>query len=237
MLFPQFRQDARGMQEIEGKAAAAVAGRVREVTGHSADEYIVTTDTGSPHSGILLIAERVGPGVIVLGAGGVAGRVVRHAPCPVLVARPSPSGAVLGATDFSDPSFPAIETTVSEASRRGVAPCLIHSLELTPLQPAPRQTGLGVPAIPDHLRVELEADARKRLEARLEGLGAPGACLVHDGPAALEILRAARELPAQLVVLGTRGRTGLARLTLGSVAEAVLSDAPCSVLVVRLHEG
>ena len=38
-----------------------------------------------------------------------------------------------------------------------------------------------------------------------------------------------------LIVVGTRGRTGLARLALGSVAEAVINRAPCSVLVVPLH--
>jgi hypothetical protein len=48
------------------------------------------------------------------------------------------------------------------------------------------------------------------------------------------ILNAASELPAQLLIVGTRGRTGLSRIALGSVAEAVVRTAPCSVLTVRL---
>jgi nucleotide-binding universal stress UspA family protein len=75
------------------------------------------------------------------------------------------------------------------------------------------------------------------LEACLERFGAEGERLVVGAPAASEIVQAARELPAELVVVGTRGRTGLSRLTLGSVAEAVLSSAPCSVLVVRRVQG
>jgi nucleotide-binding universal stress UspA family protein len=58
--------------------------------------------------------------------------------------------------------------------------------------------------------------------------------LFRDGPAAAAIVAAAAELPAELVVVGTRGRTGWKRLALGSVAEAVLRRAACSVLVVRL---
>jgi universal stress protein A len=48
------------------------------------------------------------------------------------------------------------------------------------------------------------------------------------------ILSAASELPAQLLVVGTHGRTGLSRIALGSVAEAVVRAAPRSVLTVRL---
>ena len=48
-------------------------------------------------------------------------------------------------------------------------------------------------------------------------------------------MNAASELPAQLIVVGTQGRTGLSRIALGSVAEAVVRAAPCSVLVVRIH--
>ena len=60
-----------------------------------------------------------------------------------------------------------------------------------------------------------------------------GGGLLRDGPAAPAILRAATELPAQLLVVGTHGRTALSRIALGSVAEAIVRAAPCSVLVVR----
>ena len=54
-----------------------------------------------------------------------------------------------------------------------------------------------------------------------------------EGDAATEILAAAAASDADLIVIGTHGRTGLARLVLGSVARNVLQHATCSVLIVR----
>jgi len=55
----------------------------------------------------------------------------------------------------------------------------------------------------------------------------------RDGDAAAEILAAAKALSADLILIGTHGRTGLKRIVLGSVARNVLQHATCSVLVVR----
>jgi nucleotide-binding universal stress UspA family protein len=55
-----------------------------------------------------------------------------------------------------------------------------------------------------------------------------------EGDPASEIVRYAQESAADLVVMGTHGRTGVERLLMGSVAEKVLRDAPCSVLIVKL---
>jgi nucleotide-binding universal stress UspA family protein len=57
--------------------------------------------------------------------------------------------------------------------------------------------------------------------------------LVGQGAPAAEILRIAAEQQASLIVIATHGRTGLKRLALGSVAEQVIREAPCPVLVVR----
>jgi nucleotide-binding universal stress UspA family protein len=58
-----------------------------------------------------------------------------------------------------------------------------------------------------------------------------------EGDPAAEIVRYAHEAGIDLVVMGTHGRTGLERLLMGSVAEKVLREAPCSVLVVKLPKG
>ena len=55
-----------------------------------------------------------------------------------------------------------------------------------------------------------------------------------EGDPSAEIVRYCRDANMDLVVMGTHGRTGLERLLLGSVAEKVLRDASCSVLVVKL---
>jgi nucleotide-binding universal stress UspA family protein len=58
-----------------------------------------------------------------------------------------------------------------------------------------------------------------------------------EGDAASEIVNYARDAGIDLIVMGTHGRTGVERLVLGSVAERVLRDAPCSVLVVKIPRG
>ncbi len=58
-----------------------------------------------------------------------------------------------------------------------------------------------------------------------------------EGDPAEEIVRYGRDTGMDLIVMGTHGRTGLERLLLGSVAEKVLRDAACSVLVVKLPKG
>jgi nucleotide-binding universal stress UspA family protein len=56
---------------------------------------------------------------------------------------------------------------------------------------------------------------------------------VRTGNAAKEILEAARETNADLMVMGTRGRTGIAHIVMGSVAERVVRLAPCPVLTLK----
>jgi nucleotide-binding universal stress UspA family protein len=58
-----------------------------------------------------------------------------------------------------------------------------------------------------------------------------------EGDAAGEIVRYAADAAVDVIVLGTHGRTGVERLLMGSVAEKVMRDAPCSVLVVKLPRG
>jgi nucleotide-binding universal stress UspA family protein len=59
---------------------------------------------------------------------------------------------------------------------------------------------------------------------------------VVDGAALPEILELAEKLPAELLVVATRGHSGVARILLGSVATGVIQSAPCSVLAVRQPE-
>jgi nucleotide-binding universal stress UspA family protein len=68
---------------------------------------------------------------------------------------------------------------------------------------------------------------------RLRRAGLEADAEVREGDPAHEIVLSARHHGAGLVVVGTRGQTGLRRLILGSVARKVLLHAPCSVLIVR----
>ncbi|MGD0189143.1 MAG: universal stress protein [Rhizomicrobium sp.] len=57
---------------------------------------------------------------------------------------------------------------------------------------------------------------------------------LETGDPATEIVKAAKEWPADVIVMGSHGREGVARVVLGSVAESVIRQAPCPVLVVRI---
>jgi nucleotide-binding universal stress UspA family protein len=74
---------------------------------------------------------------------------------------------------------------------------------------------------------------RATIEKEIERVGAKGEASVIDGTPVSAITDQAEEIAAELIVVGTHGRTGFSRLTLGSVAERVVRAASCSVLVVR----
>lgn len=65
----------------------------------------------------------------------------------------------------------------------------------------------------------------------------PVSHILLQGDPASEIVRYGRDAGIDLIVMGTHGRTGVERLLMGSVAEKVLRDAACSVLVVKLPRG
>jgi universal stress protein E len=237
MLFPQLRhRDADTARQLETNAAGLVDQRVREVTGRGPDQYRVALESGSPHAGILRQAEATRPGVVVLGPGRVAERVVRHASCAVLIARPSAPGSVLAATDFSDPALPAVAAGAAEAARRGVDFVVIHSVDITPAAAATSLAAYPVlPTLTAEESTAVRAATLASLRECLHRLQVSGTPIAAEGPPAHAIVETARSRPAELVVVGTVGRSGLARLALGSVAEAVVRSAPCSTLVVRLH--
>jgi nucleotide-binding universal stress UspA family protein len=235
VLFPHLHErEAADLLELERQAAARISERLMQLTGRESAQLSVHVDTGSPHSGILRQAERVSAGLIVVGAGKTAAPVVRAAQVPVLVVRPSTSGKVLGATDFSDPSLPALAAAAQEAQRRHVPLALIHAVNAPASAIGVGLVGIPLPVVTPAAMEEVRRSVRDQLEEFAKRAGVEAECLVKDGPAASAILDAARELPAELIVVGTHGRTGLSRLALGSVAEAVLEGAACSVLVVRV---
>jgi nucleotide-binding universal stress UspA family protein len=239
-LFPQQNEgDALAALGWEQRIAGEVSERVMAVTGRSADQFRVLIDSGSPETNIVSNAEENAAGLIVIGArgetpiarlllGSVAERVIRYAHCSVLVARPhAETGRVLASTDLSDPSLPAVIAAAVEATRRGATLTVVYGVEPWLVASAPTETG---PVLPDRVREAAESKLREILtKAQVDA-----ETRIAAGDSAAAILGAAADLKAELVVIGTRGRTGLARLALGSVAERVVEAADCSVLVVRL---
>ncbi len=94
----------------------------------------------------------------------------------------------------------------------------------------------GIPA--GELIALAEQDGRRLLAAFAQRASSQPSPLefIHVGKPAIEIVKAAKDWPADLIVIGSHGRGGFERLLLGSVAEAVMRQAVCPVLVVRAGE-
>ena len=104
VLFPQEAGiDTSFQTELTHKATTSVRARLHAVIGAESSSIPIEIETGTPHAGVLNVAERLGAGVIVIGPGGTALRVARSASMPVLVARPSPTG---GGVVWAPPIFP-----------------------------------------------------------------------------------------------------------------------------------
>jgi nucleotide-binding universal stress UspA family protein len=140
---------------------------------------------------------------------------------------------ILLAVDGSAPSQDAIDEV---ARRPWPKPTTFRILSvMTPYVPGAAEfvpgaaTPLGV--LEDHVTEAREMATRAG--DRLRSLGVPIETVGRTGDPATTIVDEAREWKADLIVMGSHGRTGLAKLLLGSVAKAVVANAPCSVEVVR----
>jgi nucleotide-binding universal stress UspA family protein len=103
--------------------------------------------------------------------------------------------------------------------------------------PVPMTTnGYVLPRIADEMAAAIRADGERRMRrllARVRKAGVDAKGILLNGPTPEAVARAARKHRVELVVVGTRGRTGMARLLLGSVASRIVATAPCPVLTVR----
>jgi nucleotide-binding universal stress UspA family protein len=189
VLFPQLAAgNSERRQILTEKAMAAVEQQVATSLTEAGNVSAVV-DSGTPHAGLLTRADTARAGLIVLGPGRTAERVVRHAAVPTLIARRSPRGVVIGATDFSDPSLPALDTAAEEAERRGSRLCLLHVIDVgTVALAGPAAAGLpllqGIPGIPLQTIDDLRSAAQSRLREALTRFGIEGEAIAQSGPAA-----------------------------------------------------
>jgi nucleotide-binding universal stress UspA family protein len=203
---------------------------------------------GRPGKVIADLANRLDAELIVVGRrglgtfesallGSVSDEIVDRAHCPVLVVRSDRIDRTVIADDGS-PEAEAARRWVDDrpyllgqtTELVGVAPMPgFYPDSFTPLDPQSAEIVVGARYAGRQDLVErLSADAT---ETRAAGVDATTA--IRDGGVAREILAAAAEFHASLIVIGTHGRHGLARIAFGSVSRAVVHRADCSVLVVR----
>ncbi len=165
--------------------------------------------------------------------GSVAELVVRHAPCPVLTVRgdgePRPFTHVLCPVDFSPWSRQALDLASELALPDRAAVTLLHVLE--------PPTAWGE-VRPFDVYEQISSHATKALKDWTQDLAAkltaPVRQQVRVGRAGAQLLAAVDDDPTiDLVVMGSHGRTGIARLALGSVAEKTVRHARCPVAVTH----
>jgi nucleotide-binding universal stress UspA family protein len=135
---------------------------------------------------------------------------------------------ILCPVDFSDFSQRAVDHAIAIARWYESTVTLLHVRPLVPIAPAAPEM-LPPMALTAEERDDLVRSLARYLPA---SPGIPIERDVVEGNAAIEILEQARNLPSDLIILGTHGRTGFERLLLGSVTERVLRKAPCPVLSV-----
>jgi nucleotide-binding universal stress UspA family protein len=126
---------------------------------------------------------------------------------------------IVYATDFSSHSNQAYFHAVALAEGHHASLTIIHIY--SPQRLTEPDSGR------DHWREQLQ-------QIRPLNPQIPVRHVLLEGDPAEEIIRYATESQADMIVMGTHGRTGLERLLMGSVAEKVLRGAPCSVLVAKL---
>jgi len=141
---------------------------------------------------------------------------------------------ILVAIDFSEYAHAALRRAIEVAGWTDGTLVLVHAVDTATL------VATAGPTMADSrgLTLRIREDAEEALR-KLARTVDPESQRIHrveiaDGSAAPAIVEAARRREADLIAIGTHGRTGLARFFIGSVAERVARTAPCDVLIVRL---
>ena len=236
-------------QELRAAAQARLDQAADELAGGGTP---VETDLrmGIPSQAILGAAEEWQPDLLVIGTRGLTGlahlllgstaeRVVQKAPCPVLSVHPEdaerhrPIKTVLVPTDFSADADRALDTVLHlfPAPHGAIKLILVHAFHL-PVE----YTAYGPIPTSVHYLEDVAGEAEQRLREvakgyEREGLEVEAVC--REGFAPDVIVEEAGARSADLIAMGTHGRSGLAHLLLGSTAERVVQKAPCPVMTIR----
>jgi nucleotide-binding universal stress UspA family protein len=214
------------------KEAGAPAGHRREVM-HGVPLDVLLEESRSRHADLLVLGI-TGDSRLPYGAGTLATKCLRKTATKVLLVKqthPRPFRRIVACVDFSETSKEVVKHALRVA---GQDPAELHFLHVF-------QTEWNNWSSPD--RLSAFADFEKGCSALLEGNLRQFAEVPPENPAFYTVTQAkthghgiaeyCRSVDADLVVLGTRGRTTLKYIRLGSTVERLLKEIPCSVLVVR----
>ena len=137
---------------------------------------------------------------------------------------------ILCATDFSDTAEAAWGVACDLARTHRSELVLVHAFTELPVYP--EVAVISVQRVWEEQRLWVQQALDQRVAAAV-ARGLTASAVLETGSAPETIVDTAIEGRADLIVIGTHGRTGLTRLVIGSVAERVVRIAPCPVLVVK----
>ena len=138
---------------------------------------------------------------------------------------------ILVPTDLSEGGAYALDYACELAAKLGATVHLLNVISI-PFMAVPEAGSAIAPTVLDSVIHENQVALDKLADARREKASI-GETLLHTGDARDDILHTAETLGADLIVMGTHGRSGFMHLLLGSVAERVVRTAKCPVLTVR----
>jgi nucleotide-binding universal stress UspA family protein len=247
LQIPEGSQSEAG-QKLLDEVASEIA-KVKTALSGSGREVETKVVVNRPATGIVTEARRMNADLIVMGShgrgtvasavlGSVSAEVVDHAPCPVLIARGPRITRIVLAQDGSDGARQAEEVIGTWRFLQRLPVRVVSAWSLAPSY-APLgamggeiMSGEVYQELIDEIRAErakVAADSAKRLVER----GVKATAETGEGATAEVLIGAAKDFGAELIVVGSRGQSGLTRVLLGSVARSVLFNAPCSVLITR----
>ena len=254
---PMAGMEAVGFAREKWRVAKLAGLQLKRLAKRAGGDRMVLTSfvrTGKPFHEITMAARERAADCIVIATHGYTGakrlllgstaeRVVRYAPCPVLTVptRTTPKRKgntpplkikkILVPIDFSEISTDALPPAAFLAERLGAELILAHIVENFPIDYLLGSELMNQTITP--LMKQAAADLDRIARRLSDSTGLNVSVIVRDGTPFREICEVARKLGVDLVVLTTRGYTGLKHVWLGSTAERVVRHAHCPVLAVR----
>ena len=221
--------------------------QLRQLLVHAHRPASIQLETGKPHEAIEQIAARCHADLLIIGPGvarnlrenvfgSTADRLVRQAPCPVLVVRREVAGPYARVAVGLDPSRHAQQALHHAAQLSpGAALELIHAVQIPqPFIQAMLRAGTPKAEIERYRRARARTARQQIMEIFNERGPLPDNSrlkIIHGDPG-LSLLRISRMKSIDLVAIGTQGAGAVSQLVLGSVARKVLSAAGSDVLTV-----
>ncbi len=233
------------LDQLENDTMESLKTKSDELKGRGVAVEISTERSVSPFEAIMDKVNSLQPDLIVMGThgrsgfkklllGSVAEKVLRHAPCNVLTLRDDSAIAegvggfqsVVVPVDFTDSSRRALDVARALVSKDGSL-ILVHVVA-SPIHPSFYAGGVT-------RLFQLDPELPARISENLRELLGDhvGEVVAAEGDVHSEVLRVGDERNAQLIVIGTRGLSGMDHLLMGSVTEKVVRASKIPVLTVK----